>query len=267
MHPAASFLYALALLGITAFSRNPLIAAESLVSAAALALISGRLRGIGWTCAVAAAAVLANFLFVHNGATALFFVGDLAFTLEALCCGIVTGVMLAAVCAWGSNAVRFVPSDKYIWLFGKIAPSAGLVLSCALRFVPLFIRRTREFIAVQRRTTVSGYLAAFTASIGYSAEQAMDSALSMRSRGYGTAKRTSYSVYRFTKSTAAALGVTAALGGVCAALMICGAGDFTFYPALSRIPARPLDTVLYCAFGVLCILPAAIAAFDELHYR
>ena len=220
MHPAVGFLYLLGVLGITAFAGSPVVVLESLAGAALLAALSGRLRGIGWTVPIAFTAALANFLFVHNGATALFFVGDMAFTLEALAYGAFTGVMLAAVCLWGNNAVRYVTSDKYIWLFGSILPAAGLVLSCAIRFIPMFVRRTREFIAVQRCTTARGYLRAFSASVGYSAEQAMDSALSMRARGYGTARRTSFSLYRFTGGTAAALAVTVFLGAGCAALGI-----------------------------------------------
>lgn len=266
MHPAVGFLYLLGVLGITAFAGSPVVVLESLAGAALLAALSGRLRGIGWTVPIAFTAALANFLFVHNGATALFFVGDMAFTLEALAYGAFTGVMLAAVCLWGNNAVRYVTSDKYIWLFGSILPAAGLVLSCAIRFIPMFVRRTREFIAVQRCTTVRGYLRAFSASVGYSAEQAMDSALSMRARGYGTARRTSFSLYRFTGGTAAALAVTVFLGAVCAALMISGAGAFWFYPAVSGIRMRLPDILLYCVSGVFFLLPSAVVLRENVQY-
>ena len=266
MHPAVGFLYLLGVLGITAFAGSPVMVLESLAGAALLAALSGRLRGIGWTVPIAFTAALANFLFVHNGATALFFVGDMAFTLEALAYGAFTGVMLAAVCLWGNNAVRYVTSDKYIWLFGSILPAAGLVLSCAIRFIPMFVRRTREFIAVQRCTTVRGYLRAFSASVGYSAEQAMDSALSMRARGYGTARRTSFSLYRFTGGTAAVLAVTVFLGAVCAVLMISGAGAFWFYPAVSGIRMRLPDILLYCVSGVFFLLPSAVVLRENVQY-
>ena len=190
----------------------------------------------------------------------------MAFTLEALAYGAFTGVMLAAVCLWGNNAARYVTSDKYIWLFGSILPAAGLVLSCAIRFIPMFVRRTREFIAVQRCTTVRGYLRAFSASVGYSVEQAMDSALSMRARGYGTARRTSFSLYRFTGGTAAALAVTVFLGAGCAALMISGAGAFWFYPAVSGIRMRLPDILLYCVSGVFFLLPSAVVVRENVQY-
>lgn len=267
MHPAVCFAYLLAVLGMTALSASPVLVLESLSGAMLLAALSGRLRGAWWTAAIAAAAALVNFLFVHNGTTALFFVGDLAFTLEALVYGAFTGTMLAAVCMWGNNAVRYVTSDKYIWLFGRVLPAAGLVLSCSIRFIPMFIRRTREYFAVSRCTTVRGYLRAFSASVGYSAEQAMDSAVSMRARGYGTARRTSFSLYRFTRGNAAALATVLALSAGCIALMLCGAGGFWFYPALSGIRTHFADVILYCVFGVFCLAPSAVVAADMLRLR
>lgn len=264
MHPAVCFIYLLAVLGMTAFAGDPVMILESLGGAVLLAALSGKLRGAGWYFVIALTAALANFIFVHNGETALFFVGDAAFTLEALSYGAFVGVMLAAVCLWGACAVRYVTSDKYIWLFGQILPAAGLVLSCAIRFIPLFIQRTREFFAVQRAGNISGYLKAFSASVGYSAEQAMDSALSMRARGYGTSRRTSFSIYRFTGSTAIYLCSVLFIGGACADLMISGAGRFWFYPAISDIPHGAADIALHCGFAVFCTLPSVVIIADMI---
>lgn len=264
MHPAVCFIYLLLVLVMTAFTGDPVIMLESLGGAVLLAALSGRLHGAGWYFVIALTAAAANFVFVHNGETALFFVGDAAFTLEALSYGVFTGIMLAAVCIWGACAVRYVTSDKYIWLFGRILPAAGLVLSCAIRFIPLFIRRTREFFSVQNARNISGYLRAFSASVGYSAEQAMDSALSMRARGYGTSRRTSFSVYRFTGSTAAALFSVIILGGACAALMLSGAGRFWFYPAISDIPGSASDIALHCVFALFCAIPSGVIVTDMI---
>lgn len=258
MHPAACFVYLLAVLIFTAVSGNPVTVLISLAGAVLLAALSGKLRGLGWSVIFAILAALANFIFVHNGNTVLFFVGDSAFTLEALAYGAHIGLMLAAVCLWGACAVRYVTSDKYIWLFGRIFPAAGLVLSCAIRFVPLFIRRTREFAAVQSAGSVRDHLRTFSASVGYSAEQAMDSSLSMRARGYGTARRTSFSLYRFTGGTALALIAVMLTAGGTAALSFAGAGGFRFYPVISDIPTGAADIALYAVFLAFCLLPSAV---------
>lgn len=267
MHPAVCFLYLLAVLGLTAFAREPVTVAVSLVGSVLLAALSGGLKGAGWFAAVALTGAFANFLFVHNGETALFFVGDRAFTLEALCYGAFVGGMLAAVCLWGACAVRFVTSDKYVWLFGRIFPAAGLVLSCAIRFLPMFIRTSREFTAVQNAQTLRERLRAFSASVGYSAERAMDSALSMKARGFGTAPRTSFSIYRFTEYTALAAAAVLVAGGTAIAFRISGAGEFYFYPALSDIPSGAADIVMYCAFAALCLLPSAVVVYRNIKWN
>ncbi len=272
MHPAVCFVYLLAVIGLTAFAGDPAVVLESLLGAVLLAAVSGMSKGAAAFAGIALAAALANFLFVHNGETALFFVGDTAFTLEALIYGFFVGVMLAAVCVWGACAVRYVTSDKYVWLFGRIVPAAGLTLSCAIRFLPAFVRRTAEFAAVQDNAglpgsgTVRGYLRAFSASVGYSAEQAMDSALSMKARGYGTARRTSFSLYRITLRTILAMLAVVVTGALCLVLTLTGAGEFYFYPALSEIPAAPEDIALYCGFGALCVIPAAVVVCEKIRF-
>lgn len=268
MHPAVCFLYLAAVLGITAFSGSAAVAAISLAGAISLAAASGGVNA-GLPLGAAGLAAIANFLFVHNGKTVLFFAGDTAFTLEALIYGIAFGVKLAAVCVWSVCSVRFITSDKYIWLFGRIFPSAGLVLSCAVRFIPLFVRTTREFIAVRTVCEphsgglIRGYLRSFSAAVGYSAERAMDSAMSMKARGYGTARRTSFSLYRFTIRTAAAAAAVVIIVGACAVLLISGVGKQYYYPALSEIPADTAAIVLYSVFAVLCLIPSVVVIFNE----
>lgn len=267
LHPVPCFLYFLSVMAMTIFSRNPVILAESLAGAALTAALSGRLRGAPWLLLTAAMAALANPVFAHNGATPLFFVGDTAFTLEALLYGAAFGAVLAAAVLWGAAAVRFMTSDKYIWLLGRIFPAAGLVLSCAIRFVPLFIGRTAEFACARRAVTLKERLGAFSAALSYSAEEAMSSADSMRARGYGTGRRGFYSDYRPTRRDIAALAAVILCASVCVGLSVTGAGEFYFYPALSPLKFRPSDIALYAAFGILCALPAVLILREETKRR
>ena len=69
------------------------------------------MRGAPWLIATAALAAITNPVFAHNGATPLFFVGDIAFTLEALLYGAAFGAMLAASVMWGaaeSDSARII---------------------------------------------------------------------------------------------------------------------------------------------------------------
>lgn len=264
MHPVPCFLYFLAVIGFTIFSRDPVILAESLLGAITAAVLSEKSGALPFLAVTAAAVTLTNPLFSHNGVTVLFFVGDLAVTLEALVYGLAFSVMLCAAVLWGVVSVRFLTSDKYIWLFGRLLPSAGLVLSCAIRFVPLFIGRTRDFIGSRKAVTIKGIAAAFSASLSYSAEEAMITADSMKSRGFGTAKRTFYSSYRMTGGDIRALVTVLLYGTVCLVMSALGAGRFYYYPAVSALRLGAADIALYVSFGALCVLPTALIVKEEL---
>lgn len=264
MHPVPCFLFFLTIIGITVFSRDPVILAESLVGAVAAAILSEKSGIFPFLIVTAAAVTFSNPLFSHNGVTVLFFVGDLAITLEALIYGLAFAVMLCASVLWGTVSVRFLTSDKYIWLFGRVLPSAGLVLSCAIRFIPLFIGRTRDFIGSRNAKTLKDTVAAFSASLSYSTETAMMTADSMKSRGYGSAKRTFYSRYRMTAADIRTLVTVLLCGAVCLALIISGAGKFYYYPAISALRLGIDEIALYICFGVLSAFPAAMIVREKL---
>ncbi len=263
-HPLCCFLYLIAVLGITIFTRDPLLLAFSAVGAAVLLILSGMARYTLWLPVAVALSAAVNPVFVHRGDTVLFFAGDLAVTLEAIVYGAVFGLMLASAAGWSIAATKYMTSDKYIWIFGRVLPTSGLVLSCGLRLVPLFIRRTRAFSDASGESGVRSSLKSFSAAVGYSAEQAMVSADSMCARGYGTAKRTSYSLYRFGLSEGLQLGVIVLAFAAAIALMCCGAGAFEFYPVLSELGAQPLDIALYAVFGTLCAMPSAAIVYEKI---
>ncbi len=263
-HPLTCFTYLLSVMGVTIFTRHPLLIAESLVGAAVLLAVSGRGRLVLLSLPVVLVCALTNPLFSHSGDTALFFIGDAAYTLEALVYGGIFGGMLAAVCGWSAASVRFVTSDKYIWLFGRILPVSGLVLSCSMRMIPLFIRRAGSFSAADGSGTLRGSVSAFSASLGYSAEQAMTSADSMKARGYGTAKRTSYSVYRFGRRELIQLSAVLLTAVTTFSAMLAGGGAYECYPRVSELASAPADMILYIAFGTLCLLPSLAVAAESI---
>lgn len=267
MHPLCCFLYMLAVLGVTIFTRSPILIAESALGAVLLMVVSDKGKLALLFPVIVVISAVTNPLFSHNGVTVLFFAGDIPFTAEAVLYGALFGLMLAAVSGWSISSIRYITSDKYIWLFGRILPTSGLVLSCGLRFVPLFIRRTKSFAAAQSSESLREHLRAFSSAVGYSAEEAMSSADSMKARGYGCAKRTSYSLYRLGKRESTVLFTVILLAASAVSLMVLGGGEFYFYPALSAVGNDINDILLYIVFGVLCILPTFAVIRENLKRR
>ncbi|MBQ8171322.1 MAG: hypothetical protein IJZ95_04960 [Oscillospiraceae bacterium] len=263
-HPLCCFVYLAAVLGITIFTRDPIALAESAVGAALLLILSGNIRIVIWLPVVTVVSAVTNPVFVHRGDTVLFFAGDLPVTAEAVLYGAVFGLMISAAAGWSINAVKYITTDKYIWLFGRMLPVSGLVLSCGLRLVPLFIRRTRDFSASQGAVGIRDTLKAFSASVGYSAEEAMTSADSMRARGYGTARRTSYSLYRLGGRETVQLLAVVLVSVSAVSAMICGGGAFEFYPAVSGVGLSAADMLLYIAFGIMCVMPSCVILHENI---
>lgn len=263
-HPLCCFAFILAVFAVTIFTRSPVLLGISALGAAMLLILTERGRLALWMPLIVALSAITNPIFSHNGTTVLFFAGDLPITLEAILYGADFGLLLAASLGWSVAAVRFITSDKYIWLFGRILPTAGLVLSCALRLVPLFISRGKNFAAAQGAVTLQGNLKAFSASVGYSSEEAMMTADSMRARGYGTARRTSYSLYRLHTRELLQLSAIMILGVSSVVLVLSGKGSFDFFPIVTPLPTGVLDTVLYCAFSLLALLPSAAVITENI---
>ena len=60
------------------------------------------------------------------------------------------------------------------------------------------------------------------------------------------------------------LAFVAVFAAVSAALMISGAGEFYYYPAVSEIPFGAADAALYIAFGALCAMPSAVIIREKI---
>ena len=158
---------------------------------------------------MAALAALVNPAFNHEGQTILTYLpSGNPLTLESMFYGVAAAVMLASVVLWFSSYNEVMTSDKFVYLFGRVIPALSLVLSMALRFIPKFkaqmqvvseaqacIGRDTKNGSVFRR--VSNAIKIFSIMVTWSLENAIETADSMRSRGYGLPGRTAFSIYRF----------------------------------------------------------------------
>ena len=220
-HPAVGFLYFTIVLGCSMFCMHPVFLLFSLLGGA---LYYAQLKGKTALCSMGKRilplffmAVIVNPAFQHDGITILCLLpSGNPLTMESLIYGGAAGTMLVAVLLWFACFSEVMTSDKFLYLFGRVIPSLSLVLSMALRMIPLFraqFDRVREAQAGLGRDTGNGSfrrrfrntMACFSAVVTWSMENAVDTADSMRSRGYGTvSRRTAYTDYRWESRDKAA---------------------------------------------------------------
>ena len=279
LHPLVDLTFFVLVLAFAMFLSHPAVQLAGLVCAALFALrCTG--RGFGRRMAMLLPlmllAAVVNPLVSHQGVTVLFrFPSGNACTLESVLYGISAAVRLGTAVLWfmGWNAV--MTSDKFVYLFGRILPSLSLTLSMGLRFVPRLLRRTREVAQAQKlaRPAERGWLASIRRAgrvvsivVTWALENALDTADSMKSRGYGLPKRTAFSLFRFTLRDGICLGILAALGGAVLAGSLTGGLKWWYYPAPGG--ATGVQAALWtAAFVLLAAFPLIFDAKEAIQWR
>lgn len=267
-HPLLNFIYFGGVIGVTMFSNHPAFLMASFVLAW---LYSVLLRGRkAWRfnslilLPTMVLTVLLNTLNVHNGVTVLFYFNDNPITREAIVYGFATALMLASTIIWFSCFSAIVTEDKFLYLFGRVAPTVALTLSMILRFVPLLQMRFREVSAAQRCMGRGGKGAGLIARvrqlgkevsilIAWSLEASIESADSMEARGYGLRGRTSFHLFRLTSRERWLL---LAMLLLCAASVLgCALGctNMYYYPVILFPPITPAQSITFGAFFALMI--------------
>ena len=279
LHPLVDLTFFVLVLAFAMFLSHPAVQLAGLVCAALFALrCTG--RGFGRRMAMLLPlmllAAVVNPLVSHQGVTVLFrFPSGNACTLESVLYGISAAVRLGTAVLWfmGWNAV--MTSDKFVYLFGRILPSLSLTLSMGLRFVPRLLRRTREVAQAQKlaRPAERGWLAGIRRAgrvvsivVTWALENALDTADSMKSRGYGLPKRTAFSLFRFTLRDGICLGILAALGGAVLAGSLTGGLKWWYYPAPGGA-AGAQAAVWTAAFTLLAAFPLIFDAKEAIQWR
>lgn len=219
-----------------------------------------------------------NPLFNHAGLTVLFYLKNNPITLEAVLYGLSSALMLGAVVTWFACFNRIFTSDKLIYLTGRLLPSLALLVSMALRFVPLFTRQTKR-IALARRGAgmgaesggaaerVKNALAVFSALMTWALEGSVVTADSMRSRGYGLHPRTSYAAYRFDRQDLMVAAVTfigIAATVLMAAFRLMHVRYFPSYRINGPSPAFIAFSVLY---ALVLLLPTLMDLYEAYKWR
>lgn len=223
---------------------------------------------------------LINPLFNTLGETVLFtFPGGRPYTWEALCYGMAVAAMFVTILTWFGTYNQVMTSDKFLYCFGRLAPSISLLLTMVLRMVPSFQKKSEQIggarrcigKSVENGTTyekVGHGMTIVSALTSWALEGGVIMADSMRSRGFGSGKRTSFSIYRMRRQDRRLLVL---LSGFLIMIMVCAAKGGMEVSYIPQIYLAGMDkpwTVLgtVCYFGFLSV-PTAMHITEEITWR
>lgn len=280
-HPVTLFAYFAVILLFSMFIRNPVTVCLSLLGGAAfcstLTNKREKLDDIKFYIPLTVLIAITNPLISHNGKTPLFFLNGNAFTLESIYYGVFIALMIIAVLMWSKSYSRIVTSDKFLYLFGRFAPKTALILSVALRYVPMMKAQAKKIKDAQKTLglyskgsyadNVVSTVKVYSALIGWSLENAVETGKNMKARGWGHGKRTSFSSFRFRAADAVVLVLLAVFSAAMLISLRTGRLAFSFYPEPTALPADPVSVFAYVCFALLSFIPFFIESEENIRWN
>ena len=282
-HPFINVIYFVLVIGFSLALTHPLAQGIALVCAIAYCVRCSGKKSVLFLLKFCLPMVLltafVNPAFNHEGTTILlYFSNGNPLTLESILYGFSAGAMLVTLLLWFSAFERVMTSDKFIYLFGKVIPALSLVLSMSLRFVPKFKAQMAIVADAQRsmgRDVSNGSLwsrtktavTIFSIMITWALENAIETADSMRSRGYGLKGRTAFSIYRWEERDKYALLWFGSCGLFLMTGVILSAFGFWYFPNI-RYAALDRTTIpFYGVYFGLCITPVVLGIKEERKWK
>jgi energy-coupling factor transport system permease protein len=222
---------------------------------------------------------LVNPAFNHEGVTILtYFPNGNPLTLESILYGMAAALMLITVISWFSCFNTVMTSDKFVYLFGRVIPALSLVLSLSLRLVPRYRAQIRVIADAQKcvgRDLSHGSILQrarqgiriLSIMVTWALENAIETADSMKSRGYGLAGRTAFSIYRFTRKDVIAAVFLLVCGGYVIIGAVFGGLYFQYFPMAEGAGAGPFAISLFVVYLALCLTPLAINFQEDSRWK
>ncbi|MNC27863.1 Energy-coupling factor transporter transmembrane protein EcfT [compost metagenome] len=203
---------------------------------------------------------------------------DQPVTLEAVLYGLMMMSVLLTVCILFISYSYTVTTDKFMYLFAAAAPRATLLTLMALRFVPLFQRRLRQITMIQRirgvdagkgslRSRMRDGMTLLKVLLTWSLEEALQTADSMKARGYGIRKRSVYGIYKLDLQDKATLLLLAVSGLIPLFFWMKGYGVLEIYPRMKPVHFGWADAAMYASFCLFVLTPPALEGKEKWLWR
>ncbi len=260
-HPLTNFLFFLGAILFGLLFQHPAYLLAGIICAGIYyVLLQGRtaLKAIAKMLPLWLMIALINPIFNTQGSHILFHLFGRPYTLEALAYGFAVGSILLITLLWFGCYNQIMTEDKFTVLFGNLAPSLSLLLVMVFRLIPNLLSRARQISNARHaigkggddlpvKEKITQGMTVLTALTGWALEGSIVTADSMRSRGYGTTKRTCFQIYRMGfRDYLVLLAITiTALITIIGAVM--GATDATYTPQFWSSPVN-IFLPFYCIY-------------------
>ncbi len=281
-HPAVGFFFFLGAIGLGCVIMHPAYILAAGVCAATYYCLLRGLKGLKLlvlSIPVFLFLTFANPLVNHDGQRVLTHVFGRPYTFEALVYGMVIAGMLIVMLLWAGCYNTVMTSDKFMTLFGGTIPTISMLLLMVLRLVPNMIRKIGQLAGARkcigrgagenatRREKITDSLNVISALMTWALEGGVITADSMKARGYGTEKRTSFRMHSLQRQDIALL---AWMGALAAAVVVLIANEGTaadYTPVMSITPVTGRRAIGFAAYCLFLSLPTVLYVKEAIQWR
>ncbi len=213
LHPALAFTYFVVIIIFAMLFMHPVYLTSILLATIILNLLIDRGKALKanlkFYLIMAIVIMIFNPLFSQQGSTILLYFRDRPVTMETAVYGILFALLLLSILIAFLAYNQVITANRFLFLFAAVAPKTAFNITVILRFIPLMKRRLQDITTVQQ--AMGGAVQSSTLQraragmeilnilVTWSLEAALQTAISMRARGYGLGKRSSALVYPFEK--------------------------------------------------------------------
>jgi len=282
-HPFVNFYYFVIVIICAMFFLHPVLMVISFISGFIYAIYLNGKKAVRFTLfgmiPMFLIAALFNPLFSHAGITTLFFLRNgNPVTLESVLYGLAMGGMLVSVMTWFSCFNKIMTADKLTFLFGKLIPALALIFTMTLRLVPRFKHQIGVIANAQKcigRGMSDGKLwmrirngmNIISILVTWALENGIETATSMKARGYGLKGRTHFSMFHFEKRDM----IVMLLMVSCTLIIVVGSyfgrTGMQFFPKVIMPPSDSWSMVIYLVFLVFVNIPMILNVWEDIKWK
>lgn len=279
-HPGVNFLFFLGAIGCGVVIQHPAYLLAGLFGAGLYSLLLNERKGLKLILGLIPMALIltaVNPLFNTAGKNVLFYVFGRPYTLEALLYGGAIAGIFGVMILWFQCYQAVLTSDKFTCLFGNLIPALSMILVMVLRMIPNFTRKAKQIAAARKsigkgsgsntREKLGEGMTVLSTLTDWALEGSVVSGDSMRARGYGAAKRTSFQIYTLTARDKVLLGLIAALLAVVLYTAARGGVTAAYTPELMFVPLNGENAMGFSAYCIFLLIPSVMHIKEAIQWR
>ena len=281
LHPAVNLLFFIGAIAFGVLLQHPVyLLAGIFASGVYYLFLNGRkgLKNILLMIPLFVFVTLFNPIVNTRGVTVLFTYSDRPYTLEALVYGIAVAATFVLMLLWFGCYGKVLTGDKFTCLFGNLSPSLSLLLVMVFRMIPNLLNKTKQIIGARNsigkgtenssfKDKLNSGMTVIGVLTSWVLEGSITTSDSMRSRGYGTSKRTSFMVYRLSKTDWILSLLMLVLLGIVIFFAANGSMNAEFLPERNITPIKGFNIIGFIAYLGYLMIPTIINIKEVIQWK